>query len=117
MATTADNTAPITLTERAAARVRRHLEQRGAGYGLRLGVKRTGCSGWSYLLDYADAAGAGDRVFEDQGIRVVVDGSQLDVLAGTRIDYVRVGLNEQFLFENPNAGESCGCGESFTLRS
>lgn len=108
---------PIALTDSAADRVRKHLERRGKGVGLRIGVKKTGCSGWAYTVDFADELGAGDRVFEDRGVRVIVDLQHLPVLEGATIDYVREGLNEKFVFTNPNAGESCGCGESFTIRA
>ena len=105
----------ISLTESAADRVRSHLASRGHGLGLRLAVKTTGCSGFSYVIDYADAAGPDDLVFEDHGVRVVVDRDSLPVLSGTRIDFVRQGLNESFRFENPNVKAECGCGESFSV--
>jgi len=103
------------LTESAAALVRAHLAQRGRGLGLRLGVKETGCSGFSYVVDYADDTGADDRVFEDQGVKVFVNAASLQYVDGTRIDFVRQGLNESFRFENPNIKGECGCGESFTV--
>jgi iron-sulfur cluster assembly protein len=105
----------ISLTESAAARVRAHLVQRGRGVGLRLGVKETGCSGFSYVVDYADDARPDDQVFEDHGIKVFVDPHSLGFIDGTRIDFVRQGLNESFRFENPNVKGECGCGESFTV--
>lgn len=105
----------ISLTESAADRVRSHLASRGRGLGLRLGIKSTGCSGFSYVVDYADAAGPDDLVFEDHGVRVVVDRESYAALSGTRIDFVRQGLNEAFRFENPNVKAECGCGESFTV--
>jgi iron-sulfur cluster assembly protein len=108
---------PIALTDSAADRVRQHLERRGKGVGLRVGVKKTGCSGWAYTVDFADELGAGDQVFEDRGVRVIIDREHLPVLEGATIDYVREGLNEKFVFTNPNAGEACGCGESFTIRT
>jgi iron-sulfur cluster assembly protein len=105
----------ISLTPSAAERVRSHLASRGHGLGLRLGIKTTGCSGYSYVVDYADAAGPDDLVFEDHGVRVVVDRGSLAILDGTRVDFVRQGLNEAFRFTNPNIKGECGCGESFTV--
>jgi iron-sulfur cluster assembly protein len=105
----------ISLTESAADRVRSHLANRGRGLGLRLSVKTTGCSGFSYVVDYADAAGPDDLVFEEHGVRVVVDRESYPVLSGTRIDFVRQGLNESFRFDNPNVKAECGCGESFSV--
>ena len=105
----------ISLTASAADRVRSHLHSRGRGLGLRLGIKTTGCSGFSYVIDYADAAAPDDLVFEDQGVRVYVDPASLPMLDGTRVDFVRQGLNESFRFENPNVKAECGCGESFTV--
>lgn len=105
----------ITLTESAANRVASHLEKRGHGIGLRLGIKRTGCSGWAYVIDYADEQGENDVVFEDHGVRVVVDRDHLSYLDGTELDYAREGINEAFKFRNPNVRDECGCGESFSV--
>ena len=105
----------ISLTASAADRVRNHLASRGHGIGLRLGIKTTGCSGFSYVIDYADEAAPNDLVFEDQGVRVIVDSASLPMLDGTRVDFVRKGLNESFQFANPNVKAECGCGESFTV--
>jgi iron-sulfur cluster assembly protein len=105
----------ISLTPSAAERVRSHLASRGHGLGLRLSVKGTGCSGFSYVIDYADSAAPDDLVFEDQGVKVYVDPASFPALDGTRVDFVRKGLNESFEFDNPNAKAECGCGESFTL--
>ena len=105
----------ITLTESAAERVASHLEKRGHGIGLRLGIKRTGCSGWAYVIDYADESGDDDVIFEDHGVKVVVDREHLSYLDGTELDYVREGINEAFKFRNPNVKDECGCGESFTV--
>jgi iron-sulfur cluster assembly protein len=105
----------ISLTPSAADRVRSHLAIRGHGLGLRLAVKTTGCSGFSYVVDYADAASPDDLVFEDQGIKLYVDRASFPALDGTRVDFVRKGLNESFQFQNPNVKAECGCGESFTV--
>ena len=104
----------ISLSEAAAERIKRHLAERGRGLGLRLGIKRTGCSGWSYVLDLTDEVGADDVTFEDRGVTVVVDRESLPLVDGTRLDFVRQGMNESFRFENPNASGECGCGESFS---
>lgn len=105
----------ITLTATAAERVKNHLHQQGEAVGLRLGVKKTGCSGFAYVVDYASKPSAEDVVFEDQGVKVVVDRDSLPFLDGTQVDYVRQGLNESFKFHNPNVKDECGCGESFTV--
>ena len=105
----------ISLTASAAERVRSHLHSRGHGLGLRLGVKETGCSGFAYVVEYADATQPDDLMFETQGVRVYVDRSNLAFLDGTCIDFVRQGLNESFRFDNPNVKAECGCGESFTV--
>ena len=105
----------ITLSEAAARRVQTHLAQRGKGLGLRLGVKSSGCTGYSYVLDYAEERRADDLVFEDHGVRIFVDPASLPMLDGTRVDFVRQGLNEQFRFDNPNVKDQCGCGESFNV--
>lgn len=105
----------IMLTEKAAAHVRRSLEKRGKGEGLRLGVRTSGCSGMAYVLEYADQAAPEDTVFESHGVKVLVDKKSLVYLDGTVLDYTREGLNEGFRFKNPNEKETCGCGESFSV--
>jgi len=105
----------VTLTENAARHVRRSLEKRGRGEGLRLGVRTSGCSGMAYVLEYADQIGAEDHVYESYGVKVLVDPKSLVYLEGTQLDYTREGLNEGFRFNNPNQKESCGCGESFSV--
>ena len=105
----------VTLTPAAVERVRTFLEKRGHGVGLRLGVKKTGCSGFAYVVNYADEVAAGDAVFEQHGVKVIVDGDSLRYVDGTEIDFVRQGLNEAFKFRNPNVRGECGCGESFSV--
>ena len=105
----------ILLTESAATRVRSFLETRGSGVGLRLGIKKTGCSGFAYVVNYAEAVGSDDVVFEHRGVKVVVDVESLPFVDGTEVDFVKQGLNEAFRFRNPNVKGECGCGESFTV--
>ncbi len=105
----------ITLTDSAAERVRTYMDQRGKGIGLRLGVTQTGCSGYSYVINYADEVTDSDLVFEDKGITVIVDPDALELIDGTEVDFVKNGLNEAFSFRNPNISGECGCGESFNV--
>jgi iron-sulfur cluster assembly protein len=105
----------ITLTETAAERIKDFMASRGKGVGLRLGVKTTGCSGMAYVMEYVDAIEDDDVVFEDRGIKVIVNPKSLVYLDGTELDYGKEGLNEGFRFNNPNVKDSCGCGESFTV--
>ena len=105
----------ITLTDVAADRVKTFLEARGKGVGLRLGVKTSGCSGMAYTLEFADVVDANDTVYEDKGVKVIIDAKSLFYLDGTELDFQREGLNEGFKFNNPNVKDSCGCGESFTV--
>jgi iron-sulfur cluster assembly protein len=105
----------ISLTNSAADRVRSYLEKRGSGVGLRLGVTQTGCSGYSYVINYADEIDDTDVVFEDKGITVVVQPEALPLIDGTEVDFVKNGLNEAFSFRNPNISGECGCGESFNV--
>ena len=105
----------ISLTESAASRVRNHLQARGKGVGLRLGVTKTGCSGYSYVINYAEDIADDDVVFEDKGVKVVVDADALPLIDGTEVDFVKSGLNEAFSFRNPNVTGECGCGESFNV--
>jgi iron-sulfur cluster assembly protein len=105
----------ISLTLSAAERVRSYLDRRGHGVGLRVGVKKTGCSGYAYVIDYADEIESGDTVFEDGGVKVIVDPKSLALIDGTEVDFVKDGLNEAFKFRNPNVKGECGCGESFNI--
>ena len=105
----------VSLTEAAARHVTRYLARRGKGVGVRLGVKTTGCSGLAYKLEYADEVAPEDHVFEDHGVKVLVDPRSLPYIDGTELDYAREGLNEGFKFRNPNVKDECGCGESFNV--
>ena len=105
----------ISLTESAATRVKTFLAARGHGIGLRLSVRKTGCSGFAYVINYADAALPDDIVFEDRGVKVFVDPASLTLIDGTVVDFVKQGLNEAFRFKNPNVKGECGCGESFSV--
>ena len=105
----------ISLTEAAADRVSKYLEARGNGVGLRLGVTKTGCSGYSYVINYAESIGNEDVVFEDRGVKIVVDPEALELIDGTQVDFIKSGLNEAFSFKNPNVTGECGCGESFNI--
>jgi iron-sulfur cluster assembly protein len=105
----------ITLTDAAATRVRNFLDSRGNGLGVRLGVKTSGCSGLAYVLEFVDELDEDDEVFEDQGVKVIIDRKSLVYLDGTELDYGKEGLNEGFKFNNPNVKDECGCGESFKV--
>ena len=106
----------IQLTESAAKHVQAMLARRGHGVGLRLGTKKSGCSGYAYDVDYADEVGADDVVFENHGAKLVVNSASLPMLDGMEIDFVRNSLlNEGFEFRNPNVKDECGCGESFNV--
>ncbi|KES16086.1 MULTISPECIES: iron-sulfur cluster assembly protein IscA [Gilliamella] len=105
----------ITLTNSAANRVQAFLANRGKGVGLRLGVKTSGCSGMAYVIEFADIINDDDSVFEDKDVKVIIDKKSLVYLDGTELDFVKEGLNEGFKFNNPNASNECGCGESFNV--
>jgi iron-sulfur cluster assembly protein len=106
----------VELTENAASRVSAMLKQRGSGIGLRLGTRKSGCSGFEYVVDYADEVSDRDEVFECHGVKLVVDRGSLPYLSGTTVDYVKMNvLNEGFEFNNPNVRNMCGCGESFSV--
>ena len=105
----------ITLTTTAAERVRNFLQSHGGGIGLRLGIRKTGCSGYAYVINYAEESRPDDVVFEDHGVKVFVDRDSLTYIDGTEVDFVKQGLNEAFKFRNPNVKGECGCGESFNV--
>ncbi|MFC2291964.1 MAG: iron-sulfur cluster assembly protein IscA [Kingella oralis] len=103
----------ITITENAADHIRKFLTKRGKGEGIRIGVKTSGCSGMAYTLEFVDEIQPDDQVFEQDGVKVFIDPKSMVYLDGTQVDFAKEGLQEGFKFENPNAKESCGCGESF----
>ena len=104
----------ITLAPAALQRIQGYLAADKAAIGLRLGVRRTGCSGWGYAVDMAREQRDGDTVSAQDGVRIFVDADSLALVDGTVIDFGKQGLSEAFLFRNPNATAECGCGESFT---
>ncbi len=103
----------ISMSEAARAHIGRHLVNRGSGIGIRVGVKTTGCSGLSYVLEFVDELNEEDLVFEQGGFSVIIDPKSMVYLDGTELDFVKEGLNEGFQFNNPNSKSECGCGESF----
>ena len=105
----------ISLSESAARHVSNFIAKRGKGFGIRLGVKTSGCSGMAYKLEFVDNTEAEDLVFESHGVKVVIDPKSLAYLDGTELDFVKEGLNEGFKFNNPNVKDQCGCGESFNV--
>lgn len=106
----------VTLTPAALAHLKSALAKRGQGIGLRLSVTKTGCAGYGYVVDFIDETNETDIVFSlPSDLVVAIEPQYFSLLKGTRIDYVRKGLNEVFVYENPNQSGECGCGESFTV--
>ncbi|ODS62367.1 MAG: Fe-S cluster assembly protein HesB [Arenimonas sp. SCN 70-307] len=107
----------ITLTPAAANRIRSYQADSPGTLGLRFGVRKSGCTGFAYVIDMASEAGPDDHVFESAGVKVFVDADSLPQVDGTEIDFASQGLNQQFVFRNPNVEDACGCGESFSTRA
>lgn len=107
--------ARIGITTAAARQINTVLDERGKGLGLRVNVKPSGCSGYSYVLDFADDTQHDEHMFEEHGARVFIGDEALAILDGTEVDYVNEGLNQFFKFNNPNVKDECGCGESFSV--
>jgi iron-sulfur cluster assembly protein len=105
----------ITLTDSAVSRVREMVSKKDKAIGLRIGVTESGCSGYSYALDFADVVADTDIVIEQDDVKVVVDNKSLPLLENMQLDFVKQGLNQSFKFNNPNVVSSCGCGESFSV--
>ena len=105
----------ISISDTAARHVAEQLAERGHGLGIRVGVKTTGCSGMAYVLEFVDKLEVGDEIFEEQGIKIIVDPKSLVYIDGTEMDFVKQGVNQGFEFKNPNAKGECGCGESFSI--
>jgi iron-sulfur cluster assembly protein len=111
-----DEIMAISLTESAARQIQSQLAKRGQGLGLRVGVKKVGCSGFAYSFDYADDLLPGDQLFEAHGAKLVVDAATMSFLDGSRLDFVKDGFKQTFKFYNPNIESTCGCGESFNVK-
>ena len=107
---------PITLTENAAKHIQQQLAKRGKGSAFRIGIKKSGCSGFSYVFDYADEILPGDQLFESHKTKIVVDINSLPYVDGSQIDFAKEGLNSVFKFINPNIDNTCGCGDSFSVK-
>jgi len=105
----------IQVTEAAAEQIQHSLQNRGKGVGIRLGITTTGCSGFAYVMEFVDEIAAEDNVFDEHGVKLIVDKKSLVYLDGTQVDFVKQGLNEGFEFSNPNSKGECGCGESFSV--
>ena len=106
----------ISLSENAAKQIQSQLAKRGHGVGLRVGIKKVGCSGFAYTYDYADEIQSGDLVSECNGAKLVIDAESAGFLEGAKLDFVRDGLKQTFKFDNPNVDATCGCGESFSVK-
>lgn len=91
------------------------LARNAAAKAVRFGVRRTGCSGYSYVVDLTDTISDDDQWIDDAGVRLVVDRKSFPLVDGTAIDFQKTGLNAEFVFSNPNTTGECGCGESFTV--
>ena len=105
----------IQITDPARARMQQFLSANPQAAGVRFGVRKTGCSGYAYVVEIAESVAANDRIIETEGVRLVVDTKSLPYVDGTEIDFTRQGLNSSFVFRNPNVTGECGCGESFTI--
>ena len=105
----------IDVTPKASEKIQKYLAGRGRGIGIRIGVRTTGCSGLAYVLEFVDATGPGDHVYEFDGFGVIINEKHKPYLQGMQIDYTKKGLNEGFDFVNPNEKDRCGCGESFRI--
>jgi len=102
---------PVTLTPAAERHIAR-LMAKGGTKGLRIGVKKGGCAGMEYIMDFADEVGPHEEVIEQGDARVIIAPMAQMFLFGTEIDYVTELLSSGFRFRNPNVSEACGCGES-----
>ncbi len=110
------STKPISLTERAADRLKALIARSDTPIaGVRLGVKARGCSGLTYQMEYAAERGKFDEVIEDHGVTLLIDPTAVMFLLGTQMDYVDDGMGAKFTFKNPNEVDRCGCGESFRV--
>ena len=105
----------ITLSDKAAQRIKEILSKDQSSSGVRIGVKSGGCAGMSYVMEYAKDKNLSDELIEDKGVKVFVDPGAVMYLLGTEMDYKEEEFSSSFVFKNPNETERCGCGESFKI--
>ena len=105
----------ITLSDRAANRIKEILSKDQNSSGVRIGVKSGGCAGMSYVMEHAKDKNSNDELIEDKGVKVFVDPGAIMYLLGTEMDYKEEEFSSSFVFKNPNETERCGCGESFKI--
>ena len=101
----------ITLSEKAAKRIKEIMSKDQTSLGVRVGVKTGGCAGMEYVMEYAKEKKANDEMIEDKGIKVFIDPAAVMYLLGTQMDYKKDKFSSSFVFNNPNETERCGCGE------
>ena len=106
----------MTLTDAAAERVRAIMLTKPEAVGLKIGLKKGGCAGMEYTLEWAEEAGKFDEIVEDRGAKILIDPMATMYILGTEMDYQVDKLSAQFVFNNPNQTSACGCGESVELR-
>lgn len=105
----------LEVTTKAVEKIKKSIQSRGRGLGIRVGIRTTGCSGLAYVLEFVDTVFDGDAIVESNGVHIYIDPKHRPYLEGMTIDYVKKGLNEGFEFINPNERDRCGCGESFRV--
>lgn len=105
----------ISMTNAAVARIKSLMNDMNQPLGIRIEIKNSGCSGYTYVMNFAESNNVNDNIFDNNGALLVIDNESLQLIDGTEIDYVKEGLNEGFKFNNPNAKDVCGCGESFNI--
>ena len=105
----------VSFTEAACVHIAKEIARNDGNKVFRLYLQTSGCSGYMYETELVDAPAEGDVQFEQHGVSVAVPAKDLAVLAGTEVDFIKVGLNSMFQFRNPNVTGECGCGESFSV--
>tara|TARA_B100001109_G_C18829347_1_gene458688 strand:+ start:100 stop:441 length:342 start_codon:yes stop_codon:yes gene_type:complete len=109
------NPSSISFTQAAINHFKNSLEGKPDNFGIRIGVKEAGCSGYEYFFEYTNEERDGDILFNESSFRIHVDNQSFEFLKGSEVDFVSTGLNQGIIFNNPNAKVTCGCGESFSI--
>jgi iron-sulfur cluster assembly protein len=105
----------ISITKKAAEHIKNELKKRGHGKGITIGIKKSGCSGMAYTLEFADNISEHHHEFIDKEVHIFVHPKDYVYLKGVEVDFIKEGLNEGLKFNNPNENTKCGCGESFNI--